>query len=127
MNSTAFLLLANSNSKVSGNQISFGIVDFQPHPQPLTPIFAGLEQKMDLTIRSLNFCVGSIGSIRFSDPMKSDLSAGTTATMAILESSIGFSSEVNLPTSFATKSIEDKIEELDEIMGNLDLGEAWIA
>jgi hypothetical protein len=40
------------------------------------------------------------------------------------EPSVGFSSEVNSPVSFATKSIKDKIEELDEIMGNLDLGEA---
>jgi hypothetical protein len=44
--------------------------------------------------------------------------------MAISESSVGFSSEVNSPFSFATKSIEDKTEELDEIIGNLDLGEA---
>jgi hypothetical protein len=29
-----------------------------------------------------------------------------------------------LPVSFATTRIEDKIKELDEIMGNLDLGEA---
>jgi hypothetical protein len=45
--------------------------------------------------------------------------------MAVSESAIGFSSEVNLPVSFTTiESMEDKIEELDEIMGNLDLGEA---
>jgi hypothetical protein len=63
-------------------------------------------------------------SIRFSDPTKSDLSAGTTTTMAISESSVGLSSEVNSPVSFAMTSKEDKVEELDEIMGNLDLGEA---
>jgi hypothetical protein len=56
--------------------------------------------------------------------MKLDPSARTTATMAISESLTGFSSEVNSLVSFATKSIEDKIEELDEIMGNLELGEA---
>jgi hypothetical protein len=56
--------------------------------------------------------------------MKLDLSAGTTATMAISESSIGFSSKVNSPVSFPMTSIEDKIEELKEIMGNLNLGEA---
>jgi hypothetical protein len=120
----AFLLLANSNSKVDGNQISFGTVDFQPYPPTLTPVIASLDQEMDLTIGSLNFRVGSLGSIRLSDPMKSDLSVGTTATMAILESSVGLPSEVNSPVSFAMTSIEDKVEELDEIMGNLNLGEA---
>jgi hypothetical protein len=45
--------------------------------------------------------------------------------MAVSELSVGFSSEVNLPVSFTpTENMEDKIEELDEIMGNLDLGEA---
>jgi hypothetical protein len=44
--------------------------------------------------------------------------------MAISESSVGSSSEVNSPVSFTTReSIEDKIEELDETMENLDLGE----
>jgi hypothetical protein len=124
MNSTTFSLLANSNSKVDKSQISFRTIDFQPHPPTLTPIFAGLEQKMDLTIGSPNFHVGSMGSIRLLDLTKSDLSAGTTATMAISESSIGFSSKVNSPVSFTMKSIEDKTEELIEIMGNLNLGEA---
>jgi hypothetical protein len=64
MKSTAFSLLANSNSKVNGNQISFGTVDFQLHPPTLTPVFASLDQEMDLTIESLNFRVGSLGSIR---------------------------------------------------------------
>jgi hypothetical protein len=79
---------------------------------------------MDLTIGSLNFHVGSLGSIRLSDPSKSDPSAGKTATMAMLESSVGSYSEVNSPVSFTTmENMEDKIEELDEIKGNLDLGE----
>jgi hypothetical protein len=124
INSTAFLLSANSNSKVDGNLISFGIIDFQPHPPTLTPVFASLDQEMELTIGSLNFHVGSLGSIRLSDPTKSDMSAGTSATMAISESSVGFSSEANSPVSFVTTSIEDKVKELSEIMGNLDLGEA---
>jgi hypothetical protein len=119
MNLTVFSLSANSNSKVDGNQISFETVDFQPHPPTLTSIFAGLEQKMDLTIGSLNFCVGSLGLIRLSG-----LSVGTTAMTGTSESSIGFSSKVNSLVSFTMTSIEDKIEELDEIMGNLDLGEA---
>jgi hypothetical protein len=85
MNSTTFSFLANSNSKVNRNQISFGTVDFQPHPPTLTLIFAVLEQKMDLTIGRLNFCVGSLGSIRLSDLTKSDSPAGTTAEIAISE------------------------------------------
>jgi hypothetical protein len=76
MDSMAFSLLANSYSKVDGNQISFGTVDFQLHPPILTPIFANLDQEMDLTIGSLNFRVGSLGSTRLSDSTKSDPSAG---------------------------------------------------
>jgi hypothetical protein len=125
MNSTAFLLPANSNSKVDGNQISFGTVDFQPHPPTLTLVFASLDQGMDLMIGSLNFCVGSLGSIRLSDPSKSDPSAGKTATTTISESSVGSFREVNSPVSFTmTENMEDKIEELDETMESLDLGEA---
>jgi hypothetical protein len=125
MNSMAFSLPANSNSKVDGNQISFGTVDFQPHPPTLSPIFASLDQEMDLTIGILNFRVGSVGSICLSDSMKSDPSTGKTATMVMSESSVGSSSEVNSPVSFTTmENMEDKIEELDEIMENLNLGEA---
>jgi hypothetical protein len=83
MNSMAFSIPASSDSKVDRNQISFGTVDFQPHPTTLTPVFASLDQEMDPTIRSLSFRVGSLGSIRLSDPMKSDPSAGKTTTMAI--------------------------------------------
>jgi hypothetical protein len=124
MNSTAFSLLANSNSKVDRNQISFGTIDFQPHPPTLTPIFASLDQEMDLTIRSLNFRIGSLGSIRLSDSTKSDLSVRNTAAITMSESSVGSSSEVNSPVSFATtENIGEKIEELDETMENLDLGD----
>jgi hypothetical protein len=63
MNLMAFSLPASSNSKVDGNQISFGTIDFQPHPTTLTPVFASLDQEMDLTIGSLSFRVGSLGSI----------------------------------------------------------------
>jgi hypothetical protein len=62
MNSTAFSLLANSSPEVDENQISFGTVDFQPHPSNFTPIFESMDQDMDLTIESLNFRVGSLGS-----------------------------------------------------------------
>jgi hypothetical protein len=123
MNLMAFLLSANSNSKLDGIQISFGTVDFQPHPPALTPVFANLDQGMDLTIESLSFHVDSLGSIRLLDPAKSDPSAEKTATMAISESSVGTSSKVDLPVSFMmTENMEDKIKELDETMENLDLG-----
>jgi hypothetical protein len=125
MNSTTFLLLANNNSKVDGNQISFGTVDFQLHPPTLTPVFASLDQEMELMIGSLNFRVGSLGSTRLSDSTKSDPSARKTATIAISESSVGSPNEVNSSVSFATmEKREEKIEELDKLMGNLDIGEA---
>jgi hypothetical protein len=58
MNSMAFSLLANNNSEVDENQISFRTVDFQPHLPNFTPIFENMDQDMDLTIGSLNFRVG---------------------------------------------------------------------
>jgi hypothetical protein len=92
---------------------------------PLGPVFESLDQEMDLTFGSLNFCVGSLGSIRLSDLTESGPSVGKTVTAAMSESSVGSSSKVNSPVSFTTtKNIEDKIKELDEIMGILDLGEA---
>jgi hypothetical protein len=125
MNSTAFSFPANSNSKVDGNQISFGTIDFQPHPPTLTLVFASLDQEMDLMIGSLNFRVGSLGLTRLSDSTKSDPSAKKATTIAMSESSVGSSSEVNSPVSFATTEKRgEKIEDLDEIMGNLDIGEA---
>jgi hypothetical protein len=123
MNSMAFSLPANNNSKVDGNQISFGIKDFQPHPPTFTLVFSSLDQEMDLMIGSLNFHVGSLGLIRLLDSTKSDPSARKTMTIALSESSVGSSSEVNSPVSFATtENIGEKIEELDETMENLDLG-----
>jgi hypothetical protein len=124
MDSTAFSLLANGNPKVKGNQISFRIVDFQLYPPTLTPIFASLDQEMDLTIGSLNFHIRSLGLIRLSNSTKSDPSASKTTTIAMSESSVGSSSEVKSPVSFATtEEIGGKIEELDETMDNLDLGD----
>jgi hypothetical protein len=88
------------------------------------PVFARLDQEMDLMIGSLNFRVRSLRSIRLSDSMKSNPSASKTVTIAILESCVGSSRKVNSPVSFATtKNIEGKIEELDETMDNLDLGD----
>jgi hypothetical protein len=122
MNSMAFSLLANSNPKVDESQISFGTVDFQPHQSNFTPIFECMDQDMDLTIGSLNFYVGSLGSIRLLDPAKSDPSASESKTVAMSESSEGSSSEVNSPVSFAeTETEEKKIAEGDKTMENFDL------
>jgi hypothetical protein len=60
-----------------------------------------MDEDMDLTIRSLNFRVGSLGSIRLSDPVKLGPSASESKTVAMTESSEGSSSEVSSPVSFA--------------------------
>jgi hypothetical protein len=78
---------------------------------------------MDLTIGSLNFHVRSLGLIRLSDPAKPDQSASETKTIAVSESSVGSSSQVNLPVSFETEeNTGEKIKELNETTKNLDLG-----
>jgi hypothetical protein len=79
-----------------------------------------MDQDMDLTIGSLNFRVGSLRSIRLSDPAKPGSSASKSKTVAILESSEGSSSKVNSPVSFA-ETEEGKISEGDETMENFDL------
>jgi hypothetical protein len=124
MNSTAFLLLANNNSEVDENQISFGTIDFQPHPPNFTPIFESMDQDMDFTIGSLNFRIGSLGSIRLSDPVSLDPSTSEVKTIAISKSSVGSSSKANSPVSFiATEVAEGKISKVDENMENFDLGD----
>jgi hypothetical protein len=75
---------------------------------------------MDLTIGSLNFRVGSLGTIRLSDPTKPDPSASEPETVAMSESSTGSFSEVNLPVSLA-EAEERKIAEGNETMENIDL------
>jgi hypothetical protein len=80
---------------------------------------------MDLTIGSLNFCVGYLGSIRLSDPTKLGPSAEEIASVVMSDSSVGSSSKVNSPVSFTPmETTWCTIEERDEIMGNLDLKEA---
>jgi hypothetical protein len=64
-----------------------------------------MDQDMDLTIGSLNFHVGSLGSIRLLDPAKPDPSPSEAKTVAMSESSVGSSSEANSPVSFATTEI----------------------
>jgi hypothetical protein len=116
MDLMAFSLLAISSPKVDENQIFFEIVDFQPHQPSFTPIFESM------TIGSLNFRVGSLGSIRLSDPVKLDPSANETKAVAMEESSIGSSSKANSPVSFATIEItEGKIAEVDKTMANFKL------
>jgi hypothetical protein len=100
MNLMAFSLLANINPEVDGNQ------------------------EMELTIGSLNFLVGSSDSTRLSDPAKLDPSAREIKTIAMSGSSVGSSSKVNSQVSFTTaENTGEKIEELDETMEKLDIGE----
>jgi hypothetical protein len=120
MNSTAFSLLANSNPEVDEIQIPFGTVDFQPHQSSFTQVFESMDQDMDLTIENLNFRVGSLGSIRLSDPAKPGPSASESKTIVISESSEGSSSEVNSPVSLA-EAEEGKFAGGDETMENFDL------
>jgi hypothetical protein len=120
MNSTAFSLLANSSPEVDEIQIPFGTVDFQPHQSSFTQVFESMDQGMDLTIGSLNFRVGSLGSIHLSDPTKPGPSANEPKTEAMSESSEGSSSEVNSPVSLAEVEV-GKFAGGDETMENFDL------
>jgi hypothetical protein len=91
MNSTAFSLLANSSPEVDENK------------------------KMELTFRSLSFYVGPSGSTCLSDPVKSGPSTSKTEIIAKSGSSVGSSSEANLPVSLAaTENLQEKFEEPDE-------------
>jgi hypothetical protein len=122
MNSTAFSLLANSSPEVDEIQIPFGIVNFQPHQSSFAQVFESMDQDMDLAFGSLNFCVGSLGSIRLSDPAKSGPSASKSKTKTTAESLEGSSSEVNSPVSFIEIEAEErKFAEGDETMENFDL------
>jgi hypothetical protein len=67
MNSTAFLLLANSSPEVDENQ------------------------EVELTFGSLNFYMGPLGTTRLSDSMKSVPSAGKVERMIESGSSVGSS------------------------------------
>jgi hypothetical protein len=79
-----------------------------------------MDQDMHVMIKSLNFRVGSLGSIRLSDPAKPGPSASESKTIVISESSEGSSNEVNSPVSFA-EAEEGKIAGGDETMENFDL------
>jgi hypothetical protein len=125
MDSMTFSPLSKSKSKIDENQITFGTIDFQTHPPTLASVFASLDQEMDLKIGSFNFCVGSLGSLRLSDPIPSGPSAGKTTAAAISETSVGSSSEVNSPANIKlAESKRNIIDELEKIMENLDLKES---
>jgi hypothetical protein len=92
MNSTAFSLLANSNTKVDESQ------------------------ERELTFGSLSFYIGPSGSTCLSDPTKLVPSAGKAERMTTSGSSVGSSSEVNSPVSLAaTENLLGKLEEPEEI------------
>jgi hypothetical protein len=92
MNSTVFLLLANSNPEVDESQ------------------------EKELMFGSLSFYIRPSGSTRLSDPTKPVLSAGKVERMTASGSSVGSSSEVNSPVSLAaTENLMGKLEEPEEI------------
>jgi hypothetical protein len=93
MDSMTFSPSSWSNLMIDRNHISFGTIDFLPHPPTLVPVFANLEWEMDLMFRSLNFRFRSLGSLRHSDPIYSGPPASKTVATATLESSVGSSSE----------------------------------
>jgi hypothetical protein len=98
MNSTAFSLLANNSAEVDENQ------------------------KMELTIGSLSFYVGLSGLTRLLDPAKLGPSASKIKTITMSGSSVGSSSEVNSPVSFAAaENTQKKIEEFNRTREEPDI------
>jgi hypothetical protein len=101
MNSMAFSLLANSNLEIDKNQ------------------------KMEFTIGSLSFYVGPLGSTRLSDPADLGPSANKVKSTTPSGSSVGSSSEVNSPVSFAaTKNMKKELKKLDGAQEEPDEGVA---
>jgi hypothetical protein len=87
MNSTTFLLLANSSPEVNENQ------------------------EVELTFGSLNFYIGPLGTTRLSDLTKLVPSVGKAERMTASGSSVGSSSEANSPVSLAaTENLQGKLE-----------------
>jgi hypothetical protein len=100
-NSMAFSFLANSNPEVDKNE------------------------KMELTIGSLSFYVRTSGSTRLSDPAESGPSANKSKSTTLSGSSVGSSSEVNSPISFAAKeSMKKELKKLDGAQEEPDEGVA---
>jgi hypothetical protein len=91
MNSTAFSFLTNSSPEINENK------------------------KMELTIESLSFYVGPLGSTCLSDLAKSGPSTSKTEIIAKFRSSVGSSSKANSPVSpAATENLQEKLEESEE-------------
>jgi hypothetical protein len=95
MYSMTFSPSSKNNSKIDGNQITFAVIDFQTHPPTLAPVFANLDQEMDLIVRSFIFCVRSLGSVCLSDLINLGPLAGKTANMVTSGTSVGSSNEIN--------------------------------
>jgi hypothetical protein len=122
MNSTAFSLLTNNSPEVDEIQIPFGTINFQPHQSSFMQVFESMDQDMDLTIGSLNFRVGLLGSIRLSDQAKPGPSASKSKKETTSESLEGSFSEVNSPVSFTEIETEERrFAEGDETVENFDL------
>jgi hypothetical protein len=75
---------------------------------------------MDLTIGSFNFCVGSLGLVRLSNPIELGPSAGKNAIAVTPEVLVGSPNEGIPLVSFKPKK-GSTFQELREIMDNLDL------
>jgi hypothetical protein len=115
---------SRSNSEIERSQISFGTIIFQPHPPLLILVFANFNRELNLTFESLNFCVGSQGSLRLYDPIYSGPSADKTAAVATSECSVGSSSEANSLVSLKpAESKGDLSDLLNEISYKLDFAD----
>jgi hypothetical protein len=101
MNLTPFSFLANNNPEVDENQ------------------------KMELTIGSLSFYIGPLGSTRLLDPAESGPSVNKAKTTTLSGSSVGSSSEVNSPVSFA--AIENTKRELEKLDGTQEEPDEGVA
>jgi hypothetical protein len=121
MDSIAFSPSSWSNLTIYGSQSSFGTISFRSHPPTLILVFANLNREIDLTFRSLNFCIGSLGSLRLSDMIYLGPSASKTTATTTLESSVGSSSEVKLLVIIKPVESEGNLANpLDEILYNLN-------
>jgi hypothetical protein len=118
VSSAAFLPASRSNSMIDGSQICFGTIGFRPQLPTRIMVFANIDREMDLTFRSLNFCVRSQGSLLLSDLIYLGRSVDKTAAMTISKSS---SSEAHSPVSIKPVESEgDLANLLDEISYKLD-------
>jgi hypothetical protein len=103
---------------IDGSQICFGTVGFRPQLPTRIMVFANIDREMDLTFRSLNFCVGSQGSLLLLDLIYLGRSVDKTIATTISKSS---SSEAHSPVSIKPVESEgDLANLLDEISYKLD-------